>query len=376
MANLADVEGLCALRHPYRINDSNDALFNAAMHQIVDFHCRHTPGYALWLKANGFSADKIETVGDWARLPPIFANYFKRRQLLSSTAGDSLELTSSGTSGQKSRMCYDPRSLAAAQGMVDRIFGFYGWDTPHTRCNYLLLSHEPVGSITLGTTHTDQFLCKYAQADQVVYALRATGSGHVFDAFGVIRALELFAGQGLPVRLIGFPSFLWFVLERMREIGHPGLELAPDSLVFVAGGWKTHAAGEVPKAMLYRRLGEQLGVPDVRCRDGYGAVEHPVPYIECVEHHLHVPVYARAFVRDCATLAPLGYGARGMLHLVSPYITSSPAHSVVMSDLAVLQPGRACGCGLGTDWFEVLGRASVHRGRGCALAASELLQGG
>ena len=83
----------------------------------------------------------------------------------------------------------------------------------------------------------------------------------------------------------------------------------------------------------------------------------------------------RAQILDCASLEPLPYGEPGLLQLVSPYITSSPAHSVVMSDLARMGSGRECGCGIETDWFDVLGRASRQAGRGCALAASELIGG-
>ncbi|MDK2125167.1 LuxE/PaaK family acyltransferase [Parachitinimonas caeni] len=374
MANLAHVDALCALDHPYQASADTDRLFDTAMREIVAYHNEHSPHYAEWLAANGFDINTLGANPDWSQLPPIFANYFKQRLLLSESGKEALELTSSGTTGQKSRMRYDDRSIGAAQGMVDHIFRHYGWETPDTPCNYLLLSYEPAGTITLGTAYTDQFLCKYAPVKRAVYALRHTGKGNEFDPFGVIRALQEFAEDGAPVRILGFPAFMWFVLERMREMGLPPLKLHPDSLVFFGGGWKTHADQEIPKAKLYARLGEQLGIPDIRCRDGYGSVEHCVPYVECSNHRFHVPVYARAYVRDTATFAVQDYGQRGFIQFVSPYITSSPAHSVVMSDLAVLHRADECGCGIATDWFELLGRASTSKARSCALAASELIR--
>ncbi|WP_249891802.1 hypothetical protein [Mixta hanseatica] len=236
------------------------------------------------------------------------------------------------------------------------------------------MSYEPADSITLGTAYTDQFLCKYAPIKRSVYALRYNGKDNEFDPFGVIRALQEFAQEGAPVRIFGFPAFMWFVLERMRDMNLPTLKLHPDSLVFFGGGWKTYADREIPKSQLYARLQQQLGIPDSRCRDGYGAVEHCVPYIECPHHHFHLPIYARAYIRDTATFAVQAYGQRGFIQFVSPYITSSPAHSIVMSDLAVLHAGETCGCGIKTDWFELLGRASTHKARSCALAASELIK--
>ena len=374
MANLTNVDELCALEQPYQVNTVTDRLFNAAMREITAYHIAHTPHYAQWLTCNGFNPDTINETQDWRQLPPIFANYFKHQLILSDAGKDALELTSSGTSGQKSRMRYDKRSIGAAQGMVDHIFRYYGWETPDVPCNYLLLSYEPAGAITLGTAFTDQFLCKYAPVKRAVYALRHTGKDNEFDPFGAIRALQEFAEEGAPVRILGFPAFMWFILERMHEMGLPQLTLHPDSLVFFGGGWKTYANREISKSTLYTRLHQQLGIPDIRCRDGYGSVEHCVPYIECAHHHFHLPIYSRAYIRDTATFSIRDYGQHGFIQFISPYITSSPAHNIVMSDLAILHRAETCGCGIATDWFELLGRASQHQARSCALAASELIK--
>lgn len=366
-------DALCALPHPYCPDSVPERLFGQAMAEISRFHSQHTPGYEHWLNANGLAVQDLCSLDDWSRLPPIYANFFKQRQVLSVTGGDALELTSSGTSGQKSRMRYDARSLRAAQYMVQRIFDHYGWNTPQTPCNYLLLSYEPDGDISLGTSYTDQFLCQFAPVNQVVYALRRTASGHEFDGFGVIAALQAFAEQGLPVRILGFPAFLWQVLQRMRATGVADLQLASDSLALFGGGWKDRAAQEIPRQQLYQRMHQQLGMDPARCRDGYGAVEHPVPYVECAKHHFHVPVYSKVFVRNPSDASVLPYGQPGLLSFVSPYISSSPAHAVVMSDLATLYPGEDCGCGLTADWFELHGRAATTAGRSCAMAASDLL---
>ncbi|MDR6162149.1 acyl-protein synthase [Pseudomonas fluorescens] len=373
MTHLPYADALCALPRPYCPDSAPAGLFDRAMTEISRFHCDYTPGYSHWLNAHGLSPQNLNSLDDWSRLPPIFASFFKQHLLLSSTGTDALELTSSGTSGQKSRMRYDERSLARAQSMVAHIFRHYRWDTPDTPCNYLLLSYEPAGRITLGTSFTDQFLCRFARANRVVYALRNTGSGHQFDVFGVIAALQSFAEEGLPVRIFGFPAFLWQTLQRMQDTGVQDLQLPAGSLAFFGGGWKTQAAQEIPKQQLYAHIHRQLGIEPARCRDGYGAVEHAVPYIECARHRFHVPVYSRVLIRNPADLSLLPYGQPGLLGFVSPYITSSPAHAVVMSDLATLHPGASCGCGLTGDWFELHGRAGTSAGRSCAMAAAELL---
>ena len=175
MDTLSCVDALCALDSPYHEDSDSQRLFDEAMREIVAFHVMNTPGYRQWLARHNIPADAAN-IDSWSQLPPIFADYFKQNLPIGRSGEDALELTSSGTSGQKSRMRYDARSIGAAQGMVDRIFRHYGWETPDAPCNYLLLSYEPADIITLGTSFTDQFLCKYAPVKRAVYALRHTGS--------------------------------------------------------------------------------------------------------------------------------------------------------------------------------------------------------
>ncbi|ANZ38024.1 hypothetical protein BBK82_20140 [Lentzea guizhouensis] len=162
---------------------------------------------------------------------------------------------------------------------------------------------------------------------------------HLVD-FGGIRALQRFTHNGPPVRISGFPAFLSFTVDRVRA-----------------------------------KVTGPSGSADVRIRGSYGSVEHSVPYVGCAHHNLHVPTWSRALVRDVRTLEPLPYGKSGYLQLMSPHITSAPAQSVLMDDLAVLHAPEECGCGTATPWFEVLGRAGVFRNRSCAISAAELLKG-
>jgi hypothetical protein len=159
----------------------------------------------------------------------------------------------------------------------------------------------------------------------------------------------------------------------MRETGMRDLNLAPGSLVFLGGGWKKQAAEEIPRQLVYERITRQLGIEPRRCRDGYGAVEHAVPYIECAHHRFHVPVYSKVFVRHPSDFSVQPFGEPGLLSFVSPYISSSPAHAVVMSDLATLHPAN-CECGLQTQWFELHGRAGTSASRSCAMAAAEMIK--
>lgn len=364
---------LCDLA-PY--DTGGDALFVAAMNESNAWHARRSEFFAaLWSAAPGGRAP-LTGIDDLAGQPYVHANFFKQHEIKSVAEADvELHVTSSGTTGQKSQMFFDRWTLAAGQRMVARVFDHHGWIDDREQVDYLLYSYQPRPEMNLGTSFTGNYLCGFAPARHVDHAMPHTGSGHEFDAFGCVRALLRSAEDGVPVRIFGFPAFLSFTLDRMRALGVPPVILPPTSLVVFGGGWKGHADAQVGKAELYARITEQLGIPDERIRDGFGSVEHSVPYMECERHNLHVPAWSRVLIRSVRDLAPLPYGERGYLQLMSPFITSVPAQSVLMGDLASLHPAGECGCSVGTEWFRVHGRAGLSRNRSCAIAAAELLKG-
>ncbi|OFZ21479.1 MAG: acyl-protein synthase [Bdellovibrionales bacterium GWB1_55_8] len=376
---LAAVEKLCSLSDPYAGYGTGeiDRLFVRAMRENIRWHAEKSPFYRRLLDQRAFDPESIHKIEDCARVPFVLASFFKAHEALSVGRDEVfLHLTSSGTTGQKSQVFFDEWSIRSAQRMVDFIFDKYGWVTPGQSANYLLYSYETETGSKLGTAYTDNFLCKYAPVKNGFYALRMTGTGtHDFDVFGCIGALQRYAEEGLPVRIFGFPAFLYFTVQRMKDLGIPPLRLSPDSLVFLGGGWKGHADQAINKTQLYAQVEEQLGIPNARLRDGFGSVEHCIPYVECRAHQFHIPVWSRVFIRDVRTLKVLPYGERGFLHFVSPYITSMPAQSVLMGDLASLHEGSSCSCGTGTPYFAVHGRAGTSKNKSCAVAAAELIQG-
>lgn len=367
---LSHVQMLCDLANPYDSQQDSSTIFESAMKEIIAWHAERNEFYRNLLAQ--FPVSAALPFG-----PRIPAPFFKYHEQISVARDDIfLHLTSSGTTGQKSQIFFDEWTIKSAQRMVDSIFNFYGWNTPDKAVNYLLYSYAPEEGSKLGTAYTDNFLCKYAQVNQVEYALKYLGKdiGHRFDLPGVLAKLLDFESQGLPVRIFGFPAFLSFTLDSLVEILGRPLKLHPESLVFLGGGWKGHADKAITKTELYQKATALLGIPDERLRDGFGSVEHCVPYVECHHHRFHVPVYSRVFVLDVKTLTEVENGEIGYLNFVSPYITSVPAHNVLMTDLVRKVSGKDCGCGLSSDAFEVIGRAGLSSSKSCAVAASDLLR--
>lgn len=373
---LKDVQNLCEIKTPYETSEQIDNVFIIAMRQICDWHMSQNSFYYKLTKKFNFNSNALKTIEDCAKIPILFAHFFKTHVSLSIPFKNVyVRLTSSGTSGQKSQMFFDEWTLKSAQRMVEFIFRFYKWVDLNTKVNYLLFSYEPTSKdFNIGTSYTDNFLCSFTAIKNIFYALRYNGISYDFDYFGTIQTLLKYERESVPVRIFGFPAFLYFTLQKMQNLKIKRLELHPESLVFLGGGWKTYQDKKIEKRQLYKMISSMLGIEDSRIRDGFGSVEHCVPYIECSYHNFHVPVWSRVFILDIKTLNPVGFGQKGFLNFVSPYITSSPAHSVVMGDIASLYPGSSCKCDLKTPYFIVHDRAGVSKSTSCAIAASELIK--
>ena len=372
-SSMKSLQKLYSITEPYDLCATKD-LFIEAVRETALRHYNGNEFYKDLLDKNNFNPNQIKSEADLINMPMIHANFYKTHTV--KTAKDSdvvLTLTSSGTTGQKSQMFYDPFTIFASDKSADVQFEKQGLITDKP-VNFLLYSYEPAKNANVGTLRTRQMMRRYAKENNLVYALKYTGNGHEFDLFGCIEALLRFEKEGLPVRLLGFPAFLYFTLEKMREMGYPPLKMHPDSLVMMGGGWKGFVDKKLTPKEFREYIHERLSLPHTCCRESYGAVEHGVAYIDCNNHHFHVPMYSRAYIRDVKTLEVLPYGKPGFVNFISPMNTSVPVVSLLMGDLAILHPGDECGCGINTPWFEIVGRAGTTKNKSCAIAAAELLR--
>lgn len=367
-------EQLIAWEDVYDQKGSSE-IFMEAMRDCLQHHMEHNAFFKKYMEAEKVSPKALQTEADLKRIPPIHANFFKKYEILSVPMEDIVEhATSSGTTGQKSQMFFDRDSFDFGNAMVKNEFRHFGF-LSEDPTNYLLFTYEPAKvSKDLGTAKTDVGLLSYAPVNETFFALRYNGQGHDFDVYGTINRLEEYEKQGLPVRIFGFPSFLYFTVRQMKETGHRPLKLNVKSMTMLGGGWKGYADQQISKSELYAMVEEMLGIPAANCRDGYGSTEHSVPYFECPNHHFHIPVYSRMIIRDVKTLEPLPYGEAGFANFITPHLTSVPAVSVLMGDMAVLHEAKECGCGIQTPFMEIIGRAGTSKGKSCAITASELLK--
>ncbi len=358
---------------PYDLPRS-DAAFLRACRDNAAYHIAHCPGYAAICAHLGFSPEQLQTIDDLSKIPILPTLFFKRQALFSMPEWRmAMKVTSSGTSGHFSRIGFDWGCILAEAPMVVRLGFRHGLVSP-IPAHCVVLGYRPQKGNHTGVTRTMFGLTHFSPPLSRTYALNMVDGSYVPDLDGVAKALERFGNSKFPTRIIGFPSYLWFGLKRMEELGLC-VRLPKGSRIILAGGWKQHYAQEVDKHTLYALAEKILGIPEGNINELFGAVEHPIFYNACENHHFHIPIYARCIIRDPDTLEPLPMGRVGLVNLISPLMTATPTLSVMTDDLGYLTPGEDCGCGIESPYLTILGRVGMGDITTCAAGAAELLGG-
>lgn len=372
---MASRTDLYASPRVFASGDEPDRLFLEAMRDTFARHHAGCRPYRTLCRAAGFAPADLRAFPDLFRIPHLFVGSLKERDFRSVPAREvALTLTSSGTGGRKSKIFLCARSIERILAIVRAVFAELDLidDRP---VNYLCFTYDPEVAKDLGTAFSDKTLTAFAPALRTHFAIRWDESANDFrlDARGVKRALLDFAASGRPVRILGFPSFLWKIVRELRAETGRDLAFAAPSFVLTGGGWKGEDDRRIDPALFRAELGRILGIPERNFRDMFGMVEHGIPYMECEHHRFHIPVFARARVRDPLTLDDLGFDAPGILHLYTPYCRSTPNLSLLTTDKATLR--RDCPCGRPGGTIELIGRGGVAKHKGCAIAATEMLKG-
>lgn len=352
---------------------ASDGPFLRACRDMAAFHMKHCPEYRAIAEASGFTPDCLQTAADLEKLPLLPTLFFKRHGVFSMPERwpMAMRVTSSGTSGSFSRVNFDWGCVFAEIPMVLRIGFRHGLVSP-IPANCVVLGYKPNRANTTGVTRTMYGMTYFSPPIRRTYALQYENGAYQVDLDRVIEDLKGYAASPFPTRIIGFPSYLWFGLKRMEELGVE-LKLRPGSKILLGGGWKAHYAQEVDKSRLYALAHKVLGIPEENIHESFGAVEHPIFYNTCPRHHFHIPAYSRIIIRDPRTLEPLPMGQVGLVNLITPLIKATPVLSVMTDDLGYLSPGESCPCGIKSPYLTILGRVGLNDITTCAAGAAAIL---
>jgi len=352
--------------------EQTEELFLKAVRENCRFQYDHCKAYRKILDYFGFLPEDLKECEDMERLPFLPTWVFKNHTLFSMPERRMLiKATSSGTKGKFSRIGFEFGGLWNGLKMVLRIGR---WRKLFSLCpvHYIVLGYKPHKGNQTAVTKTAYGATLFTPALSRTFALKMKNGSYEPDLEGVIAAIVKHSKGHFPVRFMGFPSYLYFVLQIMEE-QEIFVKLPKGSKILLGGGWKQFYTEQVDKQTLYALAEKVLGVKESEVIEFFGAVEHPILYCDCPRHHFHVPVYSRVMIRDVDTLKPVENGQIGLVNLISPMTLATPILSIMTDDLGILHEGKECGCGISSPYLEILGRVGLKDIQTCAAGAAKYL---
>jgi len=350
--------------------------FTLAMKYIIKYQHKKSEFLKRYYKMLGFNPNSINKYSDLEKIPFVFVNNFKERNLTTLKPWEIvLELKSSQTSGKSSKISLDLPSLIRVRRMSFKIFNALRCVDLNNIYHYICFTYDPLVANDVGTAWTDKLLTSFTKSGgSIYYAFKWNESKgeFYFDIEGCINTLKEYEEKKVPVRLIGFPAFALKTTEEYKKKFGRYPVLNPLSFVITGGGWKTLENEAIDKKIYRRILADNLSIPVENVRDLYGMVEHGVAYVDCELGNFHIPIYGKVIARDPLSFKNLGYNKKGLLQFITPYLSSYPSFSLLSSDWGIIREG--CKCKIKGPVLEIIGRAGIRKLKGCAITASQMLK--
>ena len=211
------------LSDPFDFSEKNRNLFLKSFQQNCAHHYEHNKFFKfIWERADFLPRD-IKTEKDLNLVPYIMVNIFKHHELKSCPDSDIvLSLGSSGTTGQRSMIYLDQNSLEQVKHLAYAIHESLGM-TDNQKYNYLCFTYDPKAANDLGTAFTDELLTSFTDRNEIYYTFQHDGTDFKFNEKETIEKLKEFEKSKYPTRILGFPAFLYQLIEKHDisfDLGH------------------------------------------------------------------------------------------------------------------------------------------------------------
>lgn len=203
-----------AARSPYA-PETTRFDFLAAMRETAQLWMDQSEVYRRIAKAADFFPKQLKSESDLVRILVLPTMYLKRNDL-TVRHRPAVQVTSSGTQGKVSVVSYTAEELfmlaqmAVRLGRLHQLFSFRP-----TRC--VILGYQP-------TRHNQKVISKTAALSTCFsltisrdYALRWRNGEYQLDLKVLLTQLQKYSRGRLPVRIIGFPSYTYFLLKEMKK---------------------------------------------------------------------------------------------------------------------------------------------------------------
>jgi hypothetical protein len=339
-----------------------DPLFNDLAGHLFRLQHQHVEAYRRFSLSRGLAPDAQP---EWQAIPAVPTSTFKEFDWTSLPPDrrGRVFLSSGTTSHKPSRHYHDQESLALYEASV--LPAFRQHLIPQSDPNLAVLALMP-----------DPAVVPHSSLVHMLDAIRRSDPERAFDFVGgldaqggwtiqgdtIERSLSRRVNESRPVALLGTAFAFVYLLDHFVE-RNIVMTLPPGSRVMETGGYKGRTRA-LPKAALFRLIGERLGVSSAHIVSEFGMTELSSQAYDHVAgqpdssdpRRFRFPPWARALVVSPETGSEVAVGETGLLRVVD--LANVRSVLVVQTeDLARRYH----------DGFELLGRLSGAEPRGCSL---------
>ncbi len=340
--------------------------FCAAVSDCLNILWERFPHYAEFLerRSPGVFNRPLESLADVQKLPAMFLPILKQTPFpLPQDFTPSITLTSSGTSGQPSRIPLDAENMQRRISAMSLMYEAMGIVSgPTTAIAFLL---DPATTQMAGSLVIDGVLRAHPQVNAISYLAKMSETGPAFDSESANLAITKAKAQG-AVLCVGYPALITAAIGHFKKTGIETLPLSDGSLVLTGGGWKSFLPGVQIDQSEFRDLASDFfQLPKKNIRDMYGMAECPAVFVQCEQGGYHVPGFTWAQAIDPETGDEVSTGEIGLLQLTTPLTTSYPLLKILTTDKIAINPG--CPCGIPAPVIIPKGRVTAARFETCAM---------
>ncbi|MFF0820516.1 acyl-protein synthetase [Micromonospora haikouensis] len=326
--------------------------------ELTEHHRARSPEYARLLASLGhLPGRRYDRVAD---LPWLPVRLFKHH-VLKSIGDDEVfkVLTSSGTTGDVSRIYLDKEAAGVQQKMLSATLS-------------AVIGTKRLPMLLVDTKALFKNRTSFSARGAGVLGLMNFGRDHTFVLDEQERpdpdAVRDFLGRhgDQPFLIFGFTFMTWLYLYELAREHRFDLS---NGILIHSGGWKKLVDRAVDNAEFRRRFTADTGLR--RIHNFYGMVEQiGTTFLEGPDGGgLYCPEFADVIVRDPHTWAEVPVGTPGVVQVVSTMPRSYPGQLLLTEDRGVVH-GVDDGAWPGKR-FSILGRLPRAEARGCSDTFAE-----
>ncbi len=317
-------------------------------------HKKKCVNYRLFLETKGINIDSLKSL---EKIPFIHINMFKEYELKSIKKDEVvLELNSSGTSGNKSRIFLDKRNAIDQKKYLQKILQ---QEFGEKRFPFLILGQNPIhiNDRNKISAQIAAFL-GFSLIGKNFFYLK--NKKNEIDYDGLNEFLKNHHNKEFII--FGFTSNVYDILLKnldKKKIKFP----FSNAKIVHGGGWKKLSDQGITNNDLKLNILKKFKIKNVI--NYFGFVEQTGSiFLECPKGYFHTNQVSDIFVRD-ENLELSNINDEGILQCISIVPSSYPGNSVLLEDKAIYK-GKNCDCGKPGKIFSIVGRLNKVEIRGCS----------